>query len=143
MKEKYLINARIIDPKNQLDEIGGVIVNEKGHIKAVGKMVGNGNIPDQVEKIDLKNMVLIPSVNAVIPFFLSKPNSVICLPSVFRVRLAAGKILILDLSLPLRFKKSTIETLSITGDVLGIDTTDVTPPATAASLNVLKFSLYS
>ena len=24
MKEKYLINARIIDPKNNLDEIGGV-----------------------------------------------------------------------------------------------------------------------
>ena len=62
MKEKYLINARIIDPKNQLDEIGGVIVNEKGHIKAVGKMVGNGNIPDQVEKIDLKNMVLMPGL---------------------------------------------------------------------------------
>ena len=50
---------------------------------------------------------------------------------------------ILDLSLPLLFKKSTIDTLSITGDVFGIVTTDVTPPARAASLNVLKFSLYS
>ena len=39
--------------------------------------------------------------------------------------------------------KSTIETLSIIGLVLGIVTTDVTPPASAAWLNVRKFSLYS
>ena len=30
MKEKYLINARIIDPKNQIDEIGGLIIDSKG-----------------------------------------------------------------------------------------------------------------
>ena len=59
------------------------------------------------------------------------------------VREAHGKILILDLSLPLLFKKSTIETLSITGSVLGIVTTEVTPPDKAALLKVLKFSLYS
>ncbi len=29
MKEKYLINARIIDPKNQMDEIGGLKLSEK------------------------------------------------------------------------------------------------------------------
>jgi len=29
MKEKYLINARIIDPKNQMDEIGGLILTVK------------------------------------------------------------------------------------------------------------------
>ena len=40
-------------------------------------------------------------------------------------------------------RKSTIETLSITGEVLGIETTDVTPPDKAALLSVLKFSLYS
>ena len=34
-------------------------------------------------------------------------------------------------------------TLSITGEVFGIETTDVTPPDNAALLNVLKFSLYS
>ena len=49
----------------------------------------------------------------------------------------------MDLSRPLRFKKSTIDTLSITGDVFGIVTTDVTPPDRAALLKVLKFSLYS
>ena len=50
---------------------------------------------------------------------------------------------IFDLSLPLRLRKSTIETLSITGFVLGIVTTEVTPPDKAALLKVLKFSLYS
>ena len=37
MKEKYLINARIIDPKNQIDEIGGLIIDVNGQIKAVRK----------------------------------------------------------------------------------------------------------
>ena len=45
MKEKYLINARIIDPKNNLDEIGGLIIDCNGLIKAVGKKVANGNLP--------------------------------------------------------------------------------------------------
>ena len=65
------------------------------------------------------------------------------MPSIFLVSDAQGKILILDLSLPLLLKKSTIETLSITGSVLGIVTTEVTPPDNAALLKVLKFSLYS
>ena len=64
-------------------------------------------------------------------------------PSIFLVSDAHGKILILDLSLPLLFKKSTIDTLSIIGLVLGMVTTEVTPPERAASLSVLKFSLYS
>ena len=55
MKEKYLINARIIDPKNDLDEIGGLIIDSKGLIKAVGKKVANGNLPSTADKIDLKN----------------------------------------------------------------------------------------
>jgi len=62
MKEKYLINARIIDPKNDLDEIGGLIIDSKGLIKAVGKKVANGNIPSTVDKIDLKKQVLIPGI---------------------------------------------------------------------------------
>ena len=37
MKEKYLTNARIIDPKNNIDEVGGLIIDYKGSIKAVGK----------------------------------------------------------------------------------------------------------
>ena len=46
MKEKYLINARIVDPKNGIDEIGGLIIDSKGLIKAVGKKVSNGNLPN-------------------------------------------------------------------------------------------------
>ena len=62
MKEKYLLNARIIDPKNDLDEIGGLIIDSKGLIKAVGKKVANGNIPSTADKIDLKKQVLIPGI---------------------------------------------------------------------------------
>jgi len=62
MKEKYLINARIIDPKNDLDEIGGLIIDSKGLIKAVGKKVTNGNIPSTADKIDLEKQVLIPGI---------------------------------------------------------------------------------
>ncbi len=62
MKEKYLINARIIDPKNQIDEIGGLIIDSKGSIKAAGKKVANGNLPNSVEKINLKKQVLMPGI---------------------------------------------------------------------------------
>ena len=62
MKEKYLINARIIDPKNQMDEIGGMIIDINGKIKAVGKKVANGNLPTEAEKIDLKRQILIPGI---------------------------------------------------------------------------------
>ena len=62
MKEKYFINARIIDPSQNLDEVGGVIVDEKGKIKSVGKNVKKGNIPTKAEKIDLKGKVLIPGI---------------------------------------------------------------------------------
>jgi len=62
MKEKYLINARIVDPKNDLDEIGGLIIDSKGLIKAVGKKVANGNLPSSADKIDLKKHILIPGI---------------------------------------------------------------------------------
>ena len=62
MKEKCLTNARILDPKNKIDELGGLIINEKGQIKAVGKNVSNENMPNNVEKIDLKKMILMPGI---------------------------------------------------------------------------------
>ena len=62
MKEKYLINARIIDPKNQMDEIGGLIIDSKGLVKAIGKKVSNGNLPSGVDKINLKKKILIPGI---------------------------------------------------------------------------------
>ena len=57
MKEIYLTNARIIDPKNNIDEIGGLIIDTKGLIKAVGKKVANGNLPSSASKIDLKKQI--------------------------------------------------------------------------------------
>ena len=62
MKEKYLINARIIDPKNHIDEIGGLIIDSKGCVKAIGKKVANGNLPSSADKIDLKKHILIPGI---------------------------------------------------------------------------------
>jgi len=62
MKEKYLLNARIIDPKNQIDELGGLIIESNGSIKAVGKKVTKDNIPSNSDKIDLKNKILLPGL---------------------------------------------------------------------------------
>ena len=62
MKEKYFINGRIIDPSQNLDEVGGLIVDDKGKIKAIGKSINKGSIPAKTEKIDLKGKVLIPGI---------------------------------------------------------------------------------
>lgn len=62
MKEKYFINARIIDPSQNIDEIGGLIIGSDGKIKSVGKNVKKDNISSKVEKIDLKGKVLIPGI---------------------------------------------------------------------------------
>ena len=39
MKKQYFLNAKIIDPKNSIDEIGGLIIGENGKIEAIGKKV--------------------------------------------------------------------------------------------------------
>jgi len=62
MKEKYFINARIIDPSQNLDEVGGLIVDKEGKIKDVGKNVKKENLPVKAEKIDLKGKVLVPGI---------------------------------------------------------------------------------
>ncbi|MBA1338368.1 MAG: dihydroorotase [Pelagibacterales bacterium] len=62
MNEQYLINAQIIDPKNQIDELGGVIIDQNGKIKAVGKDVSNENLPKDAKKTNLKKMILIPGL---------------------------------------------------------------------------------
>ena len=61
MKEKYLINARVIDPKNQIDEIGGLIIDQNGKIKAVGKKVTKENVSG-AEIYDCKNKISIPGI---------------------------------------------------------------------------------
>ncbi len=62
MKKKYFLNAHIIDPKNSLDEVGGLIINENGKIDAVGKKVNKNNIPSKEKYIDLGNKHLFPGI---------------------------------------------------------------------------------
>ena len=62
MKKKYFLNAHIIDPKNSLDEVGGLIINENGKIDAVGKKVSKNNIPSREKYIDLSNKHLFPGI---------------------------------------------------------------------------------
>ena len=62
MNEKILINARIIDPSQQMDEKGSLIVDENGKVKAIGKDVKKIDISSSAEIIDLKNNILIPGI---------------------------------------------------------------------------------
>ena len=60
MKEKILTNVRIIDPSQKMDEIGNIIIDEKGKIKSIGKNIKNTDISKSSEKIDLKGIIAIP-----------------------------------------------------------------------------------
>ena len=62
MKKKYFLNANIVDPKNYLDEIGGIIVGENGKIEAIGKKVHQNNIPSREKYIDLKEKFIFPGL---------------------------------------------------------------------------------
>ena len=59
MKEKILMNVRIIDPSQKMDEIGNIIIDEKGKIKSTGK---KSDISKSAEEIDLKGLVAIPGI---------------------------------------------------------------------------------
>ena len=62
MKQKFLINAKIIDPSQNMDILGGLIIDEKGKIKAIGKDVNKSNIPSKAEVIDMKKNIIIPGI---------------------------------------------------------------------------------
>ena len=62
MKKKYFLNANIIDPKNSIDEIGGIIVDEFGKIEAIGKKVNKNNIPSNEKYVDLKEKHIFPGL---------------------------------------------------------------------------------
>ena len=62
MKKQYFINANIIDPKNSLNENGGLIINEEGKIEAIGKKVNTNNIPSREKLIDLKGKYIFPGL---------------------------------------------------------------------------------
>ena len=62
MKKKYFINANIIDPKNSINENGGLIINEEGKIEAIGKKVNTNNLPSREKPIDLKGKYILPGL---------------------------------------------------------------------------------
>jgi len=62
MKEKCLVNSRIIDPKNNIDEVGGILIDSKGKIKAIGKKVTKDSVSKETEVIDCKNKISIPGI---------------------------------------------------------------------------------
>ena len=39
MKKKAIINTRILDPRNNIDEIGGILINDIGKIEAKTKLI--------------------------------------------------------------------------------------------------------
>jgi len=62
MKEKIFINARIIDPSQNMDEKGSLVLNDNGKVKAIGKNVKKTDANKDAEIIDLKGNVLIPGL---------------------------------------------------------------------------------
>ena len=62
MTEKILINAHIIDPSQNLDEKGSLIIDEKGKIKSIGKNVKRSDASSNAEVIDIKDNILIPGI---------------------------------------------------------------------------------
>ena len=62
MKEKFLHNVRIIDPSQDLDEKGSVVIDVNGKIKAIGKNVKKTDASKTAEIIELTNYILIPGV---------------------------------------------------------------------------------
>ena len=62
MEKQYLINGRILNPSNQNDEIGGLIINSEGKIEASGKNVTIENLPNDAKKIDLNKKILMPGL---------------------------------------------------------------------------------
>ena len=62
MKKQYFINAKIVDPHNSINEIGGLIISEDGKIEAVGKKVNTNNLPSREKPIDLKGKYIFPGL---------------------------------------------------------------------------------
>ena len=62
MKKQYFINANIVDPRNSINENGGLIIGEDGLIEAVGKKVNTNNIPTREKIRDLRNKYIFPGI---------------------------------------------------------------------------------
>ncbi len=62
MKKQYFLNADIVDPTNNINENGGLIIDEKGKIEAIGKKVNKNNIPSREKVTDLKGKHIFPGI---------------------------------------------------------------------------------
>ena len=62
MNEKIIINARIVDPSQKLDEMGSIIIDKNGKVKAIRKKVTKKDCPN-AEVIDVKkNLIYLVSL---------------------------------------------------------------------------------
>ncbi len=61
MNEKIIINARIVDPSQKLDEMGSIIIDKNGKVKSIGKKVTKKDSPN-AEVIDVKKNLVIPGI---------------------------------------------------------------------------------
>ena len=61
MKKQCIINTRIIDPGNNIDQIGGLLINEEGKIEAIGAKVTKDNVSDAII-YDCKDKITIPGI---------------------------------------------------------------------------------
>ena len=62
MKEKIFINARIIDPSQKIDELGSLILDQNGKVKAIGKNIKESDSNSSAQVIDVKGNILIPGI---------------------------------------------------------------------------------
>tara|TARA_B100000963_G_C22609301_1_gene664084 strand:+ start:164 stop:1453 length:1290 start_codon:yes stop_codon:yes gene_type:complete len=62
MKEKILKNCRIIDPSQNIDQVGSILIDANGKIKDIGKNVKISKQTSKTEELDLKNKVAIPGI---------------------------------------------------------------------------------
>ena len=62
MKEKILKNCRIIDPSQKIDEIGGILIDDNGKIKDLGKNVKISKSSTRTEEIDCDKKIAIPGI---------------------------------------------------------------------------------
>ena len=65
MKEKIFINARIIDPSQNMDEIGSLILNDKGKVKAIGKNVKKAREEKGLTQLQLSQAIGHKSVTII------------------------------------------------------------------------------
>ncbi len=62
MKEKILKNCRIIDPSQNKDELGNIIIGKNGEIKDIGKNVKFSKESSKTEVFDCNKKVAIPGI---------------------------------------------------------------------------------